>query len=50
MERQGDRRPRAGGLSILLSPGEFFTLDAPSTIWFRFNAAYAADALRWPPS
>ena len=35
---------RALGAGILLSPGEFFTLAPPSTIWFRFNAAYAADA------
>lgn len=35
---------RALASGILLSPGEFFTLRAPSTIWFRFNAAYAADA------
>ena len=35
---------RALASSILLSPGEFFTLDTPATIWFRFNAAYAADA------
>jgi DNA-binding transcriptional MocR family regulator len=35
---------RALAAGILLSPGEFFTLVAPSTIWFRFNAAYAADA------
>ncbi len=35
---------RALAAGILLSPGEFFTLGAPSTIWFRFNAAYAADA------
>ena len=35
---------RALTSSILLSPGEFFTLGTPSTIWFRFNAAYAADA------
>ena len=31
-------------IRILLSPGEFFSLQSPSTIWFRFNAAYAADA------
>jgi DNA-binding transcriptional MocR family regulator len=35
---------RALAAGILLSPGEFFTLSPPSTIWFRFNAAYAADA------
>ncbi|MBC7452146.1 MAG: PLP-dependent aminotransferase family protein [Massilia sp.] len=35
---------RALASGILLSPGEFFTLAPPSTIWFRFNAAYAADA------
>jgi len=35
---------RALASGILLSPGEFFTLDTPSTVWFRFNAAYAADA------
>lgn len=35
---------RALASGILLSPGEFFTLRSPSTIWFRFNAAYAADA------
>ena len=35
---------RALASGILLSPGEFFTLHTPSTIWFRFNAAYAADA------
>ena len=35
---------RALASGILLSPGEFFTLGSPSTIWFRFNAAYAADA------
>ena len=35
---------RALGSGILLSPGEFFSLTPPSTIWFRFNAAYAADA------
>lgn len=35
---------RALAHGILLSPGEFFTLDTPATIWFRFNAAYAADA------
>ena len=35
---------RALAAGILLSPAEFFTLGAPSTIWFRFNAAYAADA------
>jgi DNA-binding transcriptional MocR family regulator len=35
---------RALAAGILLSPGEFFTLETPETIWFRFNAAYAADA------
>ena len=35
---------RALAAGILLSPGEFFSLQAPATIWFRFNAAYAADA------
>ncbi len=35
---------RALAAGILLSPGEFFTLQTPATIWFRFNAAYAADA------
>ena len=35
---------RALASGILLSPGEFFTLAPPSTIWFRFNVAYAADA------
>ena len=35
---------RALAAGILLSPGEFFTLGTPATIWFRFNAAYAADA------
>ncbi|MFL6660002.1 MAG: PLP-dependent aminotransferase family protein [Massilia sp.] len=35
---------RALAAGILLSPGEFFTLGPPATIWFRFNAAYAADA------
>ncbi len=35
---------RALAAGILLSPGEFFTLEPPATIWFRFNAAYAADA------
>jgi DNA-binding transcriptional MocR family regulator len=28
---------------ILLSPNEFFMLRPSSTIWFRFNVAYAAD-------
>jgi len=28
---------------ILLAPGEFFTQRPTSGIWFRFNAAYAAD-------
>ncbi|MCG2586051.1 PLP-dependent aminotransferase family protein [Massilia sp. TS11] len=36
-----DAALRAG---ILLSPGEFFMLGEPASIWFRFNAAYAADA------
>ncbi|MES2900717.1 MAG: PLP-dependent aminotransferase family protein [Pseudomonadota bacterium] len=35
---------RALGAGILLSPNEFFTLRPSSTIWFRFNAAYAAEA------
>ncbi|MES2018293.1 MAG: PLP-dependent aminotransferase family protein [Pseudomonadota bacterium] len=35
---------RALASGILLSPGEFFSLHTPATIWFRFNAAYAADA------
>ncbi len=35
---------RALAAGILLSPNEFFTLQPSSTIWFRFNAAYAADA------
>ncbi len=35
---------RALAAGILLSPGEFFTQGTPATIWFRFNAAYAADA------
>jgi DNA-binding transcriptional MocR family regulator len=35
---------RALAAGILLSPGEFFSLSPPPTIWFRFNAAYAADA------
>ena len=34
-----ERALRAG---ILLAPGEFFTLDAPASTWFRFNVAYAA--------
>jgi DNA-binding transcriptional MocR family regulator len=29
---------------ILLSPNEFFMLRPSSSIWFRFNVAYAADA------
>ncbi|WP_426195587.1 PLP-dependent aminotransferase family protein [Massilia sp. DWR3-1-1] len=29
---------------ILLSPDEFFLLGAPSSVWFRFNVAYAAEA------
>jgi DNA-binding transcriptional MocR family regulator len=28
---------------ILLAPGEFFTQREPQRIWFRFNAAYAAN-------
>jgi DNA-binding transcriptional MocR family regulator len=28
---------------ILLSPNEFFMLGTSSSIWFRFNVAYAAD-------
>ncbi len=28
---------------ILLAPGEFFTQRVPDRIWFRFNAAYAAN-------
>jgi DNA-binding transcriptional MocR family regulator len=28
---------------ILLSPSEFFMLRPSSSIWFRFNVAYAAD-------
>lgn len=35
-----DAALRAG---ILLAPGEFFTQREPQGIWFRFNAAYAAD-------
>ena len=35
-----DRALRAG---ILLAPGEFFSLQAPQTPWFRFNVAYAAE-------
>jgi DNA-binding transcriptional MocR family regulator len=31
---------RAG---ILLAPGEFFSLRAPQTAWFRFNIAYASE-------
>jgi DNA-binding transcriptional MocR family regulator len=31
---------RAG---ILLAPGEFFSLRAPETPWFRFNVAYASE-------
>jgi DNA-binding transcriptional MocR family regulator len=33
---------RAG---ILLAPGEFFSLRAPDTPWFRFNVAYASEPL-----
>jgi len=48
-------RPPAPGLSgraiadaalragILLAPGEFFTQREPQGVWFRFNAAYAAN-------
>ena len=36
-----DRALREG---ILMSPNEFFMLSEPATIWFRFNAAYSADA------
>ena len=35
-----DAASRAG---ILLAPGEFFTQREPQGIWFRFNAAYAAN-------
>lgn len=35
-----DAALRAG---ILLAPGEFFTQREPGRIWFRFNAAYAAN-------
>jgi DNA-binding transcriptional MocR family regulator len=35
-----DAALRAG---ILLAPGEFFTEREPQGIWFRFNAAYAAN-------
>jgi DNA-binding transcriptional MocR family regulator len=28
---------------ILLAPGEFFSLRAPQTAWFRFNVAYALE-------
>jgi DNA-binding transcriptional MocR family regulator len=28
---------------ILLSPNEFFMLRQPTSVWFRFNVAYAAD-------
>lgn len=35
-----DAALRAG---ILLAPGEFFTQREPQGIWFRFNAAYAAN-------
>ena len=30
---------------ILLAPGEFFSLRAPQTAWFRFNVAYASEPL-----
>ena len=33
---------RAG---ILLAPGEFFSLRAPQTPWFRFNVAFASEPL-----
>jgi DNA-binding transcriptional MocR family regulator len=33
---------RAG---ILLAPGEFYSLRAPQTAWFRFNVAYASEPL-----
>jgi DNA-binding transcriptional MocR family regulator len=33
---------RAG---VLLAPGEFFSLRAPQTAWFRFNVAYASEPL-----
>ena len=36
-----ERALRAG---ILLSPHEFFMLRSSSSVWFRFNVAYAADA------
>lgn len=52
---QGPPMPGRSGLAIaeralrqgiLLAPGEFFTLETPSSTWFRFNVAYAAhDAL-----
>lgn len=35
---------RALAAGMLLSPNEFFTLQPSPTVWFRFNAAYAADA------
>jgi len=35
-----DAALRAG---ILLAPGEFFTQREPQGVWFRFNAAYAAN-------
>ena len=45
-ERNGrtiaERALRAG---ILLAPGEFFSLHAPQTPWFRFNVAYASEPL-----
>lgn len=34
------RALRAG---ILLAPGEFFSLEAPRSAWFRFNVAYAGE-------
>lgn len=36
-----ERALRAG---ILLAPGEFFSLHAPASPWFRFNVAYAGEA------
>ncbi len=35
---------RALQAGILLSPHEFFMLRASSSVWFRFNVAYAAEA------
>jgi DNA-binding transcriptional MocR family regulator len=37
-----ERALRAG---ILLAPGEFFSLRAPDTPWFRFNVAFASEPL-----